>query len=73
MKKSALIAALLSTVAVASFAQAPAATKPATPASASADSASMPAHDKKHTKGEKHHGKKADAPAHAASAASAAK
>lgn len=73
MKKSVLLAALLSTVAVASFAQAPAATKPAATASAPADNASAPAPGKKHTKGEKHHGKKADAPAHAASAASAAK
>lgn len=74
MKQSVLIAALLSTVAIASFAQTPAAaTKPATSASAPADGASMPMHGKKHVKGEKHHGKKADAPAHAASAASAAK
>jgi hypothetical protein len=73
MKQSVLIAALLTTVASASFAQAPATTKPAASASAPADSASVPKHGKKDTKAEKHHGKKADAPAHAASAASAAK
>lgn len=73
MKQSALIAALLSTVAIASFAQSPAATKPATSASAPADGASMPMHGKKHMKGDKPHGKAAVAPAPAASAASAAK
>jgi hypothetical protein len=74
MKQSVLIAALLFTIAGTSFAQAPAATKPAASASSAAgDSASAPAQGKKHMKGEKHHNKKADAPAHAASAASATK
>lgn len=73
MKQSVLIAALLTTVAGASFAQATATTKPAATASAPADSASVPEHGKKHMKGDKHHDKKAAAPAPAASAASAAK
>jgi hypothetical protein len=68
--KSLLIAALLSTTALMSFAQSPAVAVPAAEAiKAPAEASSTPMHHHKHHRHHKHHAKSAAAPAAEASAA----